>query len=647
MDFKKKVFIFFAFWLITSSFFSSAWWDETHKDMLSIGISILKNDNKIDAYNLFNTPENLSRLKLGCLAPDNSDDVDNTKFFGWHHYVSRNKNTGELLKTTTIGKYFKNGSGGYLKSARTIFEENYTIALSYYMSYKQSGNLTYLTNSMYYLGKSLHGIMDMCAAPHSLGVFSGLSQDSDHKYFEKYAERNREVWQAQNCPKNLYSDFEQEKMADNLNDLSSVGAEAYKSMKTRISKDLDKDLSKVMPLAEQYIAAVLNKFYYDITINKTPKCLIENNIYRIKNIDSNKYMTIESKKKLNTSYVIQKENNNENNDYQYFVAKLNTDGTFYLQPLIQDDLYVYINWAGNLKLQDYHDQDCNLKIGYSGDNYFYLIDASALNFPKILGINLNKTNIGTHTFDPDSKKHYWAIESCPDKTKEYQSTHQYNSWSQNINYNDIEHHVDSSGTTSVEITENKIIWLKEQSDGTSTWYGLDNTSGVFKEGSRFWVRWITKSSSPEDWQKYYDLLDTSHKNKIHQDKLSVFLVGVTSPDGVEYTDLDSDIKLYVQLKNSDWKSSDIKSVFISADSDEVISTVTTTKSNTLNNVSYPDGTGNFAILQLNHFSPYAVYDSFTSSEKLHVFLIIFSVSLITLLVCIWVFNFALRRKSNY
>ena len=72
----------------------------------------------------------------------------------------------------------------------TIFEENYTIALSYYMSYKQSENLTYLTKSMYYLGKSLHGIMDMCAAPHSLGIFSGIAQNSDHTYFEKYAERN-------------------------------------------------------------------------------------------------------------------------------------------------------------------------------------------------------------------------------------------------------------------------------------------------------------------------------------------------------------------------------------------------------------------------------------------------------------------------
>jgi len=645
MNFKKKIFVFLSS-LFVLNFFVKAWWDETHKDMLSIGLSILKNDNKTEAYNLFNAPENLSQLKLGCLAPDNSDDVDNTKLFGWHYYVSRNKNTGELLKTTDIGKYFKNGSGGYLKSARTIFEENYTIALSYYMSYKQSENLTYLTKSMYYLGKSLHGIMDMCAAPHSLGIFSGISQNSDHTYFEKYAERNRDVWKADTCPEDLYYDFEQEKIPDNLNILSSVGAEAYKSIKTRISQDIDKDLSKVIPLAEQYIAAVLNKFYYDINTNTDPKCLIENNVYRIKNIDSNKYMTIKSPEKLNKNYIIQKENTSENINYQYFVARLNTDGTFYFQPLINDNSYVYINWAGNLRLQNYHDNDCNLKLGYSGDNYFYLIDASALNFPKILGINLNNKNIGTHTFNPDSKKHYWTLELCPEKTQEYQSTHKYNSWDQNINYNNIEHHVDSSGTTSVKINENNIIWLKEKSDGTSTWYGLDNSTGVFKIGSKFWVRWITKASSPTDWQKYYTLLDNNHKKHIQEDKLCVFLVGVTDPDGNEYKNFNSTVNLYVQLQNSDWNVSDVKSVFISDTSDEVISTISSEESTVSNNLSYPDGQESFAVLKINHFSPYAIYDSFTSREKIFVFLIIFFISLSVLLTCVLIFNFIIRKKRN-
>ena len=76
-EFKKTVFAFSVFLFVSSSFFIKAWWDKTHKNMLDIGISILKNDNKTEAYNLFNAPENLSQSKLGCLAPDNSDDVDN------------------------------------------------------------------------------------------------------------------------------------------------------------------------------------------------------------------------------------------------------------------------------------------------------------------------------------------------------------------------------------------------------------------------------------------------------------------------------------------------------------------------------------------------------------------------------------------
>jgi len=53
-----------------------------------------------------------------------------------------------------------------------------------------------------------------------------------------------------------------------------------------------------------------------------------------------------------------------------------------------------------------------------------------------------------------------------------------------------ENYVTDTGITSAEVLddnsdENGIIWLKEESDGSSAWYGIDNSKGVFRQGSRF------------------------------------------------------------------------------------------------------------------------------------------------------------------
>ena len=57
-------------------------------------------------------------------------------------------------------------------------------------------------------------------------------------------------------------------------------------------------------------------------------------------------------------------------------------------------------------------------------------------------------------------------------------------WGDEEIHSGIKHYVDTNGTTSVEVSENGMIWLREESEGTAAWYGLDNTSGIFKKGSR-------------------------------------------------------------------------------------------------------------------------------------------------------------------
>ena len=180
------------------------------------------------------------------------------------------------------------------------------------------------------------------------------------------------------------------------------------------------------------------------------------------------------------------------------------------------------------------------------------------------------------------------------------------SWGKQIVNNGKENYVTNTGMTSAEVLndnsdENGIICLKEESDGSSAWYGIDNSKGVFRQGSRFWVRWLTQEDNKEEFEKYYSQLDDSHKRSVADGKLWLFLVGVTDPDGNEYTEFAYDVDLYIEL-GEDWNKDDINVVFISPQNDEVLNVTY------VDNFKCPEGNRTFAKVRLHHFSPYAIYE---------------------------------------
>lgn len=185
-----------------------------------------------------------------------------------------------------------------------------------------------------------------------------------------------------------------------------------------------------------------------------------------------------------------------------------------------------------------------------------------------------------------------------------------NGWGKLVIDGNYKYWVDEDGTTSARITKGKNIWLKETSDGSSAWYGIDNTNNVFTEGSRFWVKWLGREDDKEEWDKYYEQLDDEYKKKVEDDKLWIFLCGVTDTAGNEYETLTTPINLYIQL-GSDWDKEDIQSVFISEAIDEPVESIDYVK----NLKDFPTQTGEYAKLKLKHFSPYAVYDELTDEEK--------------------------------
>ena len=179
-------------------------------------------------------------------------------------------------------------------------------------------------------------------------------------------------------------------------------------------------------------------------------------------------------------------------------------------------------------------------------------------------------------------------------------------WGEEVKNNDELNYVDKDGTTSTEVVKKDVTWVKEESDGTSAWYGLDNSEGEFELGSRFWVRWLSKDK--EEWEYYYNNLDEKHKNAVDSGRLWIFLAGVTAPNGQEYEGFNKEVKFYIQL-GEDWDKEDINAVFISSGEDEILDI------SYVDDMSSPAGTREFARLTLKHFSPYAVYDNLTDEER--------------------------------
>lgn len=162
------------------------------------------------------------------------------------------------------------------------------------------------------------------------------------------------------------------------------------------------------------------------------------------------------------------------------------------------------------------------------------------------------------------------------------------------------YYVDENGRTVADITEYGMVWLKETSDGTSAWYGIDNSNGTFKIGSKFWVKWLSPKIDREEFEEYYNKLDDEHKKKVDNNNLWIFLTGVTDPDGNEYTNFYGNLNYYIQI-GDDWDKDDINVVFISDTKDAILDVSYAT-------LECPEGKGEFAKVVMKHFSPYAVYD---------------------------------------
>lgn len=157
--------------------------------------------------------------------------------------------------------------------------------------------------------------------------------------------------------------------------------------------------------------------------------------------------------------------------------------------------------------------------------------------------------------------------------------------------------------TTEKITNSNIIWLEEEHNGQKIWLGLDNSNEAFEYDSIFWVKDLNKEFYQEQFNNYCKLID---KNEVIKE-LIMFEIGVKNKDGKEYNTFESPTKIYIQKPKS-WNNDEIDSVYVTQGEDEKVST-------NVIELNYPNGKDYFVQLNINHFSPYIIYNTTNSNNQ--------------------------------
>ncbi len=259
------------------------------------------------------------------------------------------------------------------------------------------------------------------------------------------------------------------------------------------------------------------------------------------------------------------------------------------------------NVQGSVKIID-NGMDKNDNVAFSSEDDYITITGEFTGLIKVKQNSFNKavvkpiedyniTQSDLSRFEADGEDTYLnlignEIIYMEDKTD----------WGQMVQNKGVTYYVDENGKASAEVGGNGRIWLNTKADGSGIWYCIDNSNGLFRTGSRFYVQVI------DDISKYYDKIGSEYKDKIEDGKLTIFLIGVTDPDGNEYTTLDSDLTCYVKI-DPNWDKDKLSAIFINGEMTEKIDV------EYAGTIEGPSSEDKFAKLVIKHFSPYAIYQA--------------------------------------
>lgn len=179
-------------------------------------------------------------------------------------------------------------------------------------------------------------------------------------------------------------------------------------------------------------------------------------------------------------------------------------------------------------------------------------------------------------------------------------------WGEAVEISGITHWIDETGTTSVEIQGHDFVWLRESAGGKDIWFGIECGYWQFDIGSRFWVRVLDPVDDAEAWAEAYAKMDEEMKQSVDGDKLLLFQIGVTSPEGEAYKEFYSQTVLQIQYDDS-WSGPNPEVFYCTDGTDESFEEGLVTG-------EYPEGYDTFIMTHIGHFSCYGAFDSLTEDE---------------------------------
>lgn len=194
--------------------------------------------------------------------PDKKGDYENG--MGRHYYCATTISGKEL---SPINTYFRNGSGKLTKSARTMFEEDYTMALVM----QRAG---YMEKSAEFLGRAIHMLSDMCCIPHASSMTYFSSGRKFHKSYENVAELiYPELVPQQHFPELPELFFSRNSFADDLNKIALETAKGIKFIHNAPLETVKQQLLRT----ERILAAFLLRFLADSAAHERKAHYITNN----------------------------------------------------------------------------------------------------------------------------------------------------------------------------------------------------------------------------------------------------------------------------------------------------------------------------------------------------------------------------------
>jgi len=173
---------------------------------------------------------------------------------GRHYYSAC---TSSLKPLSPICGYYKNGKDSFAKSARTMFEEDYTMALTMYKA-------GYAEHGAIYLARAVHMMSDMCCLPHAAKMTYFSSKKCVHVSYEDLA---RAMYPEFVPEQHInYEHLRRFAMRSSFSTAINRNTEKICSEAEKLHTAPEKEIISRLYDTEQAVAALLYRFYRDTLV---------------------------------------------------------------------------------------------------------------------------------------------------------------------------------------------------------------------------------------------------------------------------------------------------------------------------------------------------------------------------------------------